>query len=366
MSATTASTKLPDFGVNCPRPDSLETGDLLFPRKPANLSQFTEMRSNPNVNIQIAPGDKNKTVAEVLGPTRTAILLAGGASALVPNMWAENYSRLQLESNSCGSDSSDLANKITKIVAAAFPKLIRDWLTMTMWQFALHPIKQFLEKAMCAPDVSGNFFVGHVAMVIREADGHSVTSSQGGIPYVIEANSTDFSHYRVSIHPYHAAGDTAYPQSSGGWVNNQCALGKKVWHGRPKCFETTLPGIATSEARQAITNTAKALIGRPYGILDNPEFANPDRLYCSEFVHTAYAGAGRSDLILDEHRTWKWMQSFLNKSSSDIGKIVTSIIDDPGLKIDPETAFFLLTPPMLWHSANMKPLWPDPTTDPYA
>lgn len=133
------------------------------------------------------------------------------------------------------------------------------------------------------------YYSGHVAMIVQE----------NGNTYVIEANASDYSNYRVALHPYYLANDAADPQLMRGWLNRRHAKDQKMWVQRPKA--------ALSTAQQsALTFYAKSLLGRPYGLLDTLRFADDSRLYCSDFIYKCYHHIGYA---LDDQRTWSWVIS---------------------------------------------------------
>jgi Permuted papain-like amidase enzyme, YaeF/YiiX, C92 family len=295
-------------------------------------------------------------------------LLASKANkGLTVNTELSIHTNSSHESSTDQVDLSDPQNlyKLLRIIKAEFPALITGWLGMTMDEFLKHPMAKFLIHAMTSKDVKSGFFVGHVAMVIRESEGQLVDTQQG-VPYVIECNITDFSHYRVSIHRYHVDDGSPEENMARGWSNYRCGLGEKVWHAKPKyLFDAATTPADKKGARQLIANAAKALIGCPYGFFDNPKFGDSDRMYCSEFVFNAYKAAMESARMPDDKKTWGWVKTFFEYKSPEVGKLVQEIIDDKSLSINPDTPFFLLTPPMLWQSMNMTQIL-SPGNEPYA
>lgn len=329
-------------GTNSPREEDLQTGDLLFPRgEPHNklAMLYVETAFHPLLN-----GDK--PLEEVLGvrPVAQAEPPAPGYQVVrlvdSPQLW--------IETAGGGFDPNrpDHLMLLLKILDATFGELTREWLNMTVRQFIRHPISRILIDAI-NKDLGNGFFVGHCGLVLRERGGHD---SDSGRAYVIEANITDFSHYRVSIHPY---SDSSGNEPTRGWVNYRCGLGQKVWHARPIALDGNRPG--TGAIREAIVTHAKTLLGRPYGFFDNPCLGETDRLYCSEFVLSVFTQAGNSGANLDvtDHRCWKWLLENMAEPArtqlekelrSGDGRLYNWVITRP---------FFLLTVQMLWRSAAL-------------
>jgi hypothetical protein len=364
MPEITPPQSLPQWNINCPHPDKLETGDLLFPKKAEPDSHLESSKKSLSVKVVLVAGSGTKSVKDVLGIEFTQLLVSDVKSGLTIDLNLSLYENNKEESTTAQVDLSDPKNlfKLMRIAKAAFPHLIQQWLNMSMDAFVKHPVAQFLFKAMTAKDVKSGFFIGHVAMVIREADGELVNAPHG-VPYVIEANITDFSHYRVSIHRYYVDDGTPISNATRGWVNRRCGLGESVWHSRPQYLGAdTVDAAKNNAAKLAISNAAKALIGRSYGFFDNPDFGDIDRLYCSEFIYKAYQAV--QQINVNDHRNWGWVQTFFSQTDPALGDLVKTIIDDSELGIDNNTKFFLLTPPMLWRSSGMSKVWP--ASPPYA
>ncbi len=352
MPAIAAPKDIPRPGVNCPDAGNLETGDLLFPSEAEGLTEG--LGHSGMVKLVVAAGQGAATVGNILGAERTRMLKSDVKTGLTVDTTLSVHQG-KLEQSGAGLvDLSDPKNlyKLLKIIKAEFPALVDKWLTMPINTFIAHPMARFFTHALTSKDAKEGFFVGHVAMVIRESDGVLVNKSLG-VPYVIECNVTDFAHYRVSIHRYHVdhTADTADQAVQRGWVNYRCSQGEKVWHAKPKHLGTTAATV--NNARLLISNAAKAMIGRPYGFFDNPVFGDKDRMYCSEFVFNAYQSAMTPAQLPVDHQTWGWVQEFFQARNPKVGDLVKSLIDDPELDIAADKPFFLLTPPMLWKSANM-------------
>lgn len=412
-------------GGNCPKVEELQTGDLLFPRKPGLSGQafgwgtywVALLEKNPDVvherfNVKIGDLLKTREAVELAlwsvgqegeessrrtkyspDPTRLSPRRHSAAGGL--QYWHEaidkgpdSYSSLLLDPDSPqhplsqtglqtesgsfpGPDDPDFLLAMQAILNIAFPDLLEGWLGMTVAEFVKSDLRQFLIDALTSPDVRLSFFVGHVGIVLREQDGQSVKA--GGSVYVIEANITDFSHYRVSIHPY-SDGSDVHPDNETeadvakleahkmyGWVNRRCALGEYVWHAKP--YE---PLIADWQNR--LLQASKKHLGRPYGFFDHPTFGDDDRMYCSEFVYRAFRDV---DAVyaerLQDKQTWGSMRTYLDKSGQKVqSRLVESIQTKQGIAND--QPFFVMPPALLWNSTALERL-PNPSyavAEPYA
>lgn len=367
MPRATSPQDIPRFDENCPHPDRLETGDLLFPRKSAPGSQSGQ--SAPLTQMMLTVGTGNRKVKDVLGPDFADLQRLEARKGLTVNTDLSNASGKNEDSSGGQVDLSDPNNlyKLLKIIKGEFPELIDQWLTIKMDDFLKHPIAKFFIQSITAKDVRAGFFIGHVAMVIRESDGQLVDAPLG-VPYVIEANTTDFSHYRVSVHRYHVEDGSPAANMQRGWSNYRSGMGEKVWHARPSYLMpdqgTTL--AETQVAKSAISNAAKALVGRPYGFFDNPVFGDTDRMYCAEFIYKVYQAAAVPQMVPTDQQHWDWVLSFFQATNPQLGQLVESIIDDSALGINRDTPFFLLSPPMLWKSQKMQALLYGDAAESYA
>ncbi len=338
------------WDVDHPDPDKLQTGDLLFPRPAA----VTHLQMLEAFSHAMAFAGGNKTLRDALGPDWLEVVDAHstpGYAALPP----QKNSILMEAGGRSLFDPSDPAHLylLLRILRATFNDLLVDWLSMTVNEFIKHPISRILIGAI-NKDLGDGFFVGHVAMVMREKDGEH---ADDGRPWVIEANITDFSRYRVSIHPYHdeATDANTGPDSARkrGWVNYRAAMGQKVWAARPLSLAAAGADQA-KRTRMAIIREAKSLLGRPYGFFDHPSLGETDRLYCSEFVLSVFRAVSSAgmDLNVDDHRWWRWLLdnlppgAFKNELEHDlqVGGLYDKVIARP---------FFLLTVQMLWRSARL-------------
>jgi hypothetical protein len=327
------------FGVNCPHPEELRTGDLLFPRRGGVLA--------PRMPVQRIHNEAGRSVTNALSAQAAlGILISNLPAKAVTARYDLNNSRAQMF--------------LYKVMKITFPDLIAQWLDMTIEQFIVSDIGKVFLETLTAEDPRDSFFVGHLAMVVREHNGR-VTSGNEGATYVLEANTTDYSHYRVAVHPYCPADDVEPEQPRAqflarGWVTRRLAMGEKVWLARPKAL---LPGgdlgnAAQQTLQQALADHAKALHGRPYGFFDDPRFGDPDHLYCSEYLFNVFRQAGALDI--GEHRSWGWVKRYLAVTGqTDLLDVVIKLMKRNGY--GDARKFFVLTPPMVWASAVMGLHW---------
>ena len=377
------------FEVTCPCPSTLKTGDLLFPRPPKNArgntgarfaaellaerikakSSAVEKTDSLRVTM-IRWGEKtgqqdliksllaeDERVASHNEGIAGATFVPRSASGLEliygPNQPRGSVWELMRQPNwahlESGVDLEDpaLFYSLKAILKSEFPDITVPWLDMQVDEFLNHPITKFLLSALTAADVRDSFFVGHVAMVICEPDGR---------PFVIEANATDFSHYRVAIHPYFVEGEATTvadelavhtAEKMAGWVNRRCALGEHVWHARIN------KAIAEPHDWPAdeIVRKAKELLGRPYGFFDYPTFGNTSRLYCAELIVAVFERAIPAIRLKDTMK-WGWMRDYLKASNQTKEyKLVVKIMLDHRFPDDRD--FFVMPPAMLWNSASL-------------
>jgi hypothetical protein len=413
--ATGAKQHKPVWGGNCPHFDQLQTGDLLFPRKPTpddnalawgtlwarlldgpGTPDLMDARLRRTIGDILTKADPQLTErlqsdrpwrGYVADPTRWPRVLAPvlAASAVPPDaddavvpptvhesllfqpdaaehLFSEQNALLVQANGFPGVDDPDFLFAMLAILRIEFPDLLNQWLNMSVDTFIRSEIGRFFIDMLTSPDVRLSFFVGHVAIVLREQDGQSVDAPKGQV-YVIEANITDYAHYRVSIHPYHCGTDmdpdtrpdappSEWAQEMRGWVNRRCALGEYVWHARPD-----LKG-ADPAWRTALMQVCKSLLGRPYGFFDHPAFGEDDRLYCSEFVYRAFKSLEMKGLLpgfaegLRDRQTWGGMRDYLNASGQhEQLRLVKNIMRDR--KIPADKPFFVMPPPLLWNSIKL-------------
>jgi hypothetical protein len=418
----------PVFGSNCPDPALLQTGDLLFPRKPDLTEQAFGWGTYWAKMLDDDPrlADDGGRFARTIG----SILEGGGASAFVSpsrepakddkgisltgytpdptRAWLHrppsseslqtfsgsvastppNFGSLlqdpdalthpmappnlaSLSGGFPGPEDPDFLMAIKAVLEITFPQLLNGWLDMTVAEFVKHKIHTFLIDALTSPDVRLSFFVGHVGIVLREENGHSV--DEGGNVYVIEANITDYSHYRVAIHPYYVGSDSSpantlssseakeASQKMRGWVNRRCALGEYVWCARPE-------GLSIGNWKDQLVQKSKAYLGRPFGFFDRPTFGDDDRMYCAEYVWRVFNDIGKTYAsALQDKQTWGSMERYLGVSGQKQQQNLVSDIKR-GQGFADSKPFFVLPPALLWNSGALNRL-SNPgyaLTEPYA
>lgn len=318
------------FGTLCPRPEDLQTGDLLFPRPfdkvpvawlPGAQASFAEQESASRPRP--APG----------------ILEAGLKRLLLMN-------ELNQQQTWMGREESSRDELIKQLQALYFLKFLNAWFHLTGLEVLSQPkLRDMVEKVLSGAYSNGSgtdFLSGHVSLVIRENDR----------PYVIESNVTDFSHYRVAIHPYCAVGNKDGELcGQRGWIDHRREKDEWVWQCRPR-HDT---GAELSEADQAaIANEAKKLLGRPYGFFEDTAYGNDDRLYCGEFCDLVLKTACAVDVA--DCSTWDWMIANLpadNTFTADIN----AVLDENGGKIRDRVRgkpFFILTPKQMYRSSRAR------------
>ena len=369
------------LGTDCPHPNDLQTGDLLFPRQPGPQAKTLDAQIILASPI-VLPMSGQATVRQYLARKRTDLghifksgePLRGYSPELIPR--GAGMKALEFGPSKGDFDISDPANliRLVKILESEFPDLIDKWLDMSMRDFMDSKIAEFLVESLVADDPRGSFFVGHLSMVVREEAGQVVTGNRG-TAYVIEANVTDYSHYRVAIHPYHIDGETAKPTKDNadlmrGWAERRLALGENVCRSRPKALADSTGAPAERHGlQQALADKAKLLLGRPFGFFDHPEFGDIDHMYCAEYLFWVFREAGQAQgldpWLIDDLRGWGWMKRYLAASRQT--KLLKLVDDTMREQHFPETRkFFVLTPPMVWNSAQLPWHWSPDGEGPYA
>jgi hypothetical protein len=393
----------PRFGHNCPRPDELNTGDLLFPRRLHGAASFdlaheeadmtsmsADYRNYLAKRVRDIVSDENDVlsyhyrrespVSTGLSPDITRLRFSpsgrggqthgfGGPPQVGDQVVAEPVDHTSLlvdpyaEDHPSGKwlhpaslpemDRQEFDRWMLLILKTSLRAIPEDWLDMTVEDFHKHPIWDFLVEQLMSPDPTLSFFVGHVGVVLKE----------GGSTWVIEANITDYSHYRVAIHPYYVAEDQqsfgpAPPSESlesairsnaanlRGWVNRRCALGELTWWARPKAL--------TDEDREKLPNLAKRYMGRPYGFFDHPGMGHSNRFYCSEFVYRVFCDV-RPELknSIDDQRTWGGMLNHLHAAKQGSqADMVDYLRRELGKR--PSDEFFVFPPALLWRSDGVR------------
>ena len=402
-----------------PEPCALQTGDLLFPKvaKSSPSPLWLSLRRR----LDRPDPDDGRTLREYLSQSIgedavdalendaytldvSALLARPRVRLPVASAFSADLSRIALDlsrlsraphdgaagAQDLGQDLRTLSGELTRVAAAssarnkadrtylmlvilwkAFPELLGDWLKMTVAEFLQHPLSDLLIGALERESGPG-FFVGHVAMVLRERDG---AHAPDGDKWVIEANTTDFSHYRVAIHPYLVPGEPlaepqpgdAVPARLRGWANRRLSSGESIWHSRHKSLLDDDTNAGVLDMRRRLVDVAKSYLGRPYGFFDDPQFGDDGRFYCGEYVHKVFERVGAGALKVDENRTWDWL--YTNRALLGDAAFVTRLehaMKKGGLlKKMQGKQFFLLTLPMLYKSSTLVPQPAATTTPPY-
>lgn len=310
----------PSAYTNCPPSSALHTGDLLFPRQSKNNLENT--------------GDTSQTDTTPL-----------------------DTDRMESGKNELNLDNWQVKSLLFKIMSFEMKDLFKEWLDMSVMGVMNSQLGElFLELLKSNTPRQDNFLAGHMSMVIREEAGQVVTNgSTSGTVYVIEANITDYCHYRVAVHPYWV--DESGSPTLGelrGWANRRIALGEKVWSARPVALAAN---NGSETLGGALVEHAKRWLGRPYGFFDHPTFGNPDRMYCAEYLYNVFKDASTStqpaaSVELDDKRTWGWMLRYFAASKQDrLHGLLKALMEQK--HIPPGKPFFVLTPAMVWSSDTM-------------
>jgi hypothetical protein len=373
------------LGVRCPPPDQLQTGDLLFPRKPAvAVAGDGQAPATPDEDARFAlEGFAPDISVRQLLQHRYPELLTGG-----PHTLAQSWSARRLPpSKALAGHAEGVTNSqfdlndprvmylVYKILSVEMKALFEDWLDMSVKEFRKSRLGKFLFKLLQAPDATeGNLFIGHMAMVIREHEGQVVTHGTAGQVYVIEANTTDFSHYRVALHPYWV--DDAADSTVGelrGWANRRLAPahGQMVWSARPAALvDGAASPAAQASRRMALAAQAKRWQGRPFGLFDDAEFGEPDRMYCAEYLYRVFQDADAHGTtpptdLGGGNRTWGWMlKYFAATGDAELAGYLQDLIEKKRFEAD--KPFFVLTPAMVWSSSVLGGRWNPTGQGPYA
>lgn len=359
-----------------PPADALRTGDLLFPRKASQPeNQALDATVDQPTGFRSRHAATDMTMGELLARQLSAF--EAPASPLVEQMdalmpkyaahptWAADHDTAPSPGKSeLSLDDWGVMSLLLKIMKVEMSALFKAWLNMSVSEFIASDLGKFLfELLQNNSSRDENFFVGHMAMVIREERGQLVTDgSHNGTAYVIEANTTDYSHYRVAVHPYWVPEEPQAPHPDGaghtdvgqlrGWANRRAAAGEKVWSASVAqlCSATDALQLVT-----AVVAQAKRWLGRPYGFFDHPTFGDPNRMYCAEYLYKVFKeGAAATGLTvkLDDRRTWGWMHAYFAASGQTrlhdlLGRLMTD------KSIDAQQPFFVLTPAMVWCSGAL-------------
>lgn len=353
------------YGVDCPGVDDLKTGDLLLPKKlvssddentfPYVWQGFTE-QSLSDVTVrdvyqkvfqinQWSELDWDSLRANGVG--RVELSRRMEVSQTAEGLWRST------QHQQVNFEDPRVMYFLLQVMRVALPDLLESWMGTSVRDFLKSSLGKILFTLLKSDDPAGqNVFIGHVGMVIREANG-VVTTDATGTPYVIEANATDFSHYRVAIHPYWVDEGADTPSTClRGWAKRRLAIGNQVWLARS---DRSIP----PEAPGLLVDAAKRWLGRPYGLLDSSVFADPDRMYCSEYIYRVFNDALGYPLG-QANRTWGWFVNHLIKSGqTDLAEAAKEVQTQAGYVDDHE--FFLLTPAMVWLDGSMTHKWCPPS-----
>ena len=270
------------------------------------------------------------------------------------------------------------------LIASGFGGLIKNWFNATMpitlIDFMMDPLIQLLFDLLVADDVKGSVFIGHVGMVIREKDGKHTNTIEGSNVYVINANITSYSHYRVAMHPYYVKDDNInisvyfdkhynkkilnkfddetdfdWPaENAAGWANRRIALLENIWHARPSSdFQKALG----EEWQNGLIKAAKEMHGRPYGFFDHSDLGEDDRMYCSEYIYNIFRrGISQAAAnTLKEKMTWGMVkQSMVNDGNTTMADFIQNILDKDEIYHKVKTdEFFVFQPAILWNSPGL-------------
>ena len=369
--ATRISAPVPvKLGVNFPKPEALQTGDVLFARNPTSVLESAD--TDAELGSGLTEGQLGKKLPDFLGPRLTTIV---GARPSNDRRELEAVVRhTAAAATLAGTEAAGGIDTITQtqmafllaILKSEFEPLFRDWFNLSVGQFIQNPLARVLFKAL-EGDIGDGFFVGHCGLVLRDRDG---AHADNGTVYVIEANATSFDHYRVNMRPYHLGGDGA--DGTGryrSWTGYRASRGDSVWSSRHVAFG---PGNAASatELRTLLLRAAQTYQGRSYGFFDTSTYADAGRLYCSEFIHRACddvrLGANSNPphpelARVDDRCTWDWIKKN-NPPTSTMGEAIQQAWNHPVIGPHVQQAgrrFFILTVQMLWRSgvlsATFKP-----------
>lgn len=375
--ATRISAPVPvQLGVNFPKPEDLQTGDVLFAGNPKSLLESAD--TDAELGSGLSEGQLGKKLPDYLGPRLTTIV---GASPSNDRRELEAVARhTATVATLAGTEAAggiDTTNQtrmafLLAILKSEFEPLFRDWFNLSVGQFIKNPLARVLFKAL-EGDIGDGFFVGHCGLVLRDRDG---AHADDGPVYVIEANATSFDHYRVNMRPYHLDGDGA--DGTGryrSWTAARASRGDSVWCSRHAAFGQGTAAHA-AEVRNLLLQAAENYQGRSYGFFDTAAYADGGRLYCSEFIHRACddvrLGANNHSpqpelARVDDRCTWVWIKKN-NPPTSTMGKAIQQAWDDPviGPHVQQEgRRFFILTVQMLWRSGVLPPTF-KPKGDDYA
>ena len=352
-----------EFGKNFPCPEKLQTGDILFARTPTPTDPVvlvlmthilaTDPLDQVRVGDFLGPSLVFQTAMAARRPdiaTQAHVLYGAWTPPILIDMVKPNLSPKRVA-------------LIIAILMTEFSELTEDWFGLTLLEFFKKPLARLLLKVF-EGDIRDGFFIGHCALVICEDDGIDPTKSE---PYVIEANTTSFDQYGVSMHPYFVDKDGQIgTERFRSWAAYRASRGDWVWSARPKALIDADPPTA-ERIRSELQRTAKLYLGRSYGFFDSEKYGDTSRLYCGEFVYSTFRDVleGRQGShphptvppVGEDARTWQWMRAHNPpKDKGDIGHMIEECFQDQQIKRYIENRkFFILTVQMLYLSAYLRP-----------
>ncbi|MDQ7954769.1 MAG: hypothetical protein RET84_02620 [Pseudomonadota bacterium] len=349
-----------DFGKNFPYPRDLRTGDILFARTPTPIDPVVLV-----LMTQLLEKDPlgQVRVGNYLGPDlvfQTA--MAAGRPDIATQAYVLYVARtppISIEMLKPKLSPKRVA-LIIAILMTEFRELTEDWFGLTLLEFCTKPLGRLLLKVF-EGNIRDGFFIGHCALVICEDDGIDPTKSE---PYVIEANTTSFDQYGVSMHPYFVDKDGEIgAERFRSWASYRASRGDCVWSARPKALIDAAPQTA-ERIRSELRRTAKLYLGRSYGFFDNKLYGDTGRLYCGEFVYSTFRDVLKGSPpeptvppVGEDVRTWQWMRAHNPpKVPGDIGYMIEACFRDRDIeRYIRNRKFFILTVQMLYLSAYLKP-----------
>jgi hypothetical protein len=363
---------------SCPSPDMLQTGDLLFPRLPKSdvvfLAPFNadKLKLGKTVNFTGIPKIARSQVWSADG-------LGDWANASIAHV-EQAYDRDNAHfSNNAAISEAMMVWKAMKLKALGSIEALAG---SSLAEFMDDPLVILFRVGLGGPlgDIHftsfegsiGKYYIGHVAMVVRK----------GEEVFVIEANASDYSHYRVALHPYFCDDEdpntlldphSEQLQRMRGWCNRRLAIGETVWAARPMKQDDpgSPPRSLNNDERAAVEVAAKLMLGRPYDMFDSVRLGDDDRLYCGEFIYLALLNGASLDT--SDQATWSWVVSRLLELL--IPPVAVAAALEQFLKDELQNAdislnskFPWLTPKMLYHSQYLDTglYRPEPGRLPYA
>jgi hypothetical protein len=375
--------KAADFGKLFPRPEDLQTGDLLYPRAldTTNLFEWAH-KTAPFRFEQLKKRYGGHTLRELQQEIsdrqsyREISSMGKGAWMQPPpsvpaSVLEQQYSQLSAEDHEESLLQADMRYfmLLKEVFRVEFEQLIPEWLGLTVSEFFAHPIVRVILKSL-NEDTRDGLFVGHVGLVLRMDEFGRHCGPDSGEVYVIEANATDFSRYGVSYHPYYLVGDDSGALAQRAWLNFRQALNpaQAIWHARLK-----KPAIGDTAKHaawcQQIIDQSLAKLNKLYSILDDHRMGDGGRYYCNEFcyrvIQDACAAVG-ANVVVDDRRTWQWFRD--NLEPGQFTTQVTAALDAQSGKIwnaVKDRRFFLLTTAMLYWSQQLDHLL-KPSSEDYA